>query len=399
MNVLKNIAIAILSFLLFLSLSIFGIAFLLNQTILNPNFITSELDRVDVSQLVEDIVVDQSSQNEEIPENFSSALIDTINKLENPVKEQIGTITYTVVDYLRGHTDNLDIALTLRNTFLNSEFVTSLVNELDISSLASDFINEQIGESIPGELEFLNEHLDEAIADLEPFLKEAIIDAADPILDYVLGESQNIDIVISLEPVTEDLEVILRGILISTLPPEYASLSPNQLDQLFAEYFTDLTEMIPASIEIDETLLGAGEGLTQARQGIIDAIGTVERELEQVRQYIDYFQLGYNILIGVIILLIISIVLLNLNVRGATRKLGTIFLTYGAIEYAGIFVIKYLSRTQLSLVDIPASIQALVPQLISDFLHPLEMLSLGILIGGAALIVVSFVYKRNQSSE
>ena len=46
MGFLKGLAIALLSFLLFLCLSLFGIAFLVNQTILNPGFISSELDEV-----------------------------------------------------------------------------------------------------------------------------------------------------------------------------------------------------------------------------------------------------------------------------------------------------------------------------------------------------------------
>jgi len=48
MNFLKGLALSLLSFLLLLSLSIFGLALTLNQTILNPDFTISEVDRLDI---------------------------------------------------------------------------------------------------------------------------------------------------------------------------------------------------------------------------------------------------------------------------------------------------------------------------------------------------------------
>ena len=53
MKFLKGLAFFLLTFLLSLSLSVFGLVFMVNSTILNPDFITSELDRLDVSSVVE----------------------------------------------------------------------------------------------------------------------------------------------------------------------------------------------------------------------------------------------------------------------------------------------------------------------------------------------------------
>lgn len=406
MKFLKGLAIGLLSFLLFLSLSIFGIAFLLNQTILNPNFITSELDKLDVSSLAEELISEQVSE-EEFPEELGAALIDTITKLESPVKEQINAATYSIFDYLLGKRQSPDLALTLRNTFLNTDFVVSLVNELDIASLAGEILSEQLTGNIPEEMEFLTEHLDDIIAELEPTIKEELIAAADPIFDYLLGESQSISIVISLEPIIENLEDTLREALMDSLPPEYAHLPQSELNQLFDEYFAELAEMIPATVEIDETLLGtevpaqisealagAEEELEQARQGIADALAEAEEGLELARQYVGYFQLGYKILIGFILLLIAGIVLLNREVRGATRKVGTIFLTCGVPWFAGILVAKYFAGKQIAQLDIPPYFQELLPRLVNAFSAPLQWFSLGLLIGGVALIVVSFVYPR-----
>ena len=69
MKVLKGFGLAIFSFLLFLSLFIFGIAFMLNSTLLNPGFIASEVDKIDVSALVRELTEEQIGK--QLPEEAS----------------------------------------------------------------------------------------------------------------------------------------------------------------------------------------------------------------------------------------------------------------------------------------------------------------------------------------
>jgi hypothetical protein len=285
------------------------------------------------------------------------------------------------------------------------------VNELDISSLASEFLGEQLLEDIPKELEFLVEHIDDAITELEPTIKEELIAAADPILDYLLGKSQSMSVVISLEPIIENLEDTLREAFLESPPAELAGLLLTGIEQYFDEYFGELTSMILSAFELDETLFGAEipaqiaealaeaeEGLGEARQDIAEALTEAEEKLEEAKEYIGYFQLGYKLLIGFIVLLIAGIVLLNREVRGATRKVGTIFLTYGVLWFAGILVAKYfIKKAQLPWAEIP-SLEAQLPRLVNDFSAPLQWFSLGLLIGGVVLIAVSFVYPRWRQS-
>ena len=61
MKLLKGLALSLLSFLLFLSLSTFGIVLTLNYTILNPDFIVSELNQLDVSSMIKDLFSSQNS--------------------------------------------------------------------------------------------------------------------------------------------------------------------------------------------------------------------------------------------------------------------------------------------------------------------------------------------------
>lgn len=51
MSPLKGLGVGLLSFLLFLALSNFGLALMLNQTILNPDFVVSEVGKLDLTPL------------------------------------------------------------------------------------------------------------------------------------------------------------------------------------------------------------------------------------------------------------------------------------------------------------------------------------------------------------
>jgi len=388
MKFLKGLAIGLLGFLLFLSLSTLGSVFLIHQTILSSNFISTQLNKLDVSSLVEEIISEQEGE-EAFSEELGTSLTDTIAELEPTIKEGLSDTIEPIYDYLLGESESIDLALTIRDNLLSSEVVASLVDKLDIASMATEIINEQIPEDIPVDLEFLVEQVDDIIAELEPTIKEELIAAADPILDYLVGESQSVSIEISLEPIVEELEGTLKETLLESPPAELAGLSPSELEQYFDMYFGEMAEMIPSTIKLDESIFSS-EMPTQ----IAEALATAEEGLEQARQYVGYYQLGYKLLIAFIVVLIAGIVLLNRQVKAATRKVGTTFLSYGAPWFAGILIGKYFAGKQIAQLDIPPYFRELLPPLVNDFLAPLQWFSLGLLIGGAILIIVSFVYPR-----
>ena len=294
MKFLKGLALAILGFLLFLSLSVFGLALMLNQTILNPGFVASE------------------------------------------------------------------------------------VNKLDISSLAEEFLIEQIPQA--GE-EFMAEAVNDTIADLEPWIKEQASTVIYSGYDYLEGRSQSLSLAISLEPMKDSLRGNLREAMLQSLPPELAGLPPAEIEQYFNEFYQQIDEGIPSTFELDEALLSA----------------EVLAQLEVARQGIGYFHIVFNALIGLILLLILLIILTNRQVRGSTRGLGAIFLSFGALSYIGVFAAKNIAGTQLTQLDMPAYLQAWMPQLVKDTLAPLEMYSIGLAAAGVVLLIVSFVYKRHEA--
>jgi len=274
------------------------------------------------------------------------------------------------------------LVLMINQTILNPDFVVSQVNRLDIASIAGDMLREQM----PQGREFLDDVVlvnvvDDTIADLEPWMKQQARDGIYSFYDYLEGRSQSLSLVISLEPVKESLRDNLREAVLQSPPPELAGLPPDEIERYLNEYYEPISQEIPSTFDLTEALVTP----------------EVMAQLEQAKQYISYFHLAYNALIGLILLLILGIILINRQVRGSTRGLGTTFLTCGALSYAGVLVAKNIAGTQLTQLDIPVYLQGWIPQFLANTLAPLEMYGIGLMAAGVALLVVSFVYKPRQT--
>ena len=108
MNFLKGLVLSLLSFLLFLSPSLFGPTLILKKTILNPDFVVSELNKIDVAPLGGELISIPS-----LPEKpyRTEVINETIAELEPWIKENISAVIYTSYDYLLGRTQSLNVTL------------------------------------------------------------------------------------------------------------------------------------------------------------------------------------------------------------------------------------------------------------------------------------------------
>ncbi len=271
------------------------------------------------------------------------------------------------------------LALMLNYTILDPNFIAAELNRLDTALLARELITPQLPQELK-DRQFLTEALDNTIADLEPWIKEQVSIATYSSYDYLMGRSQSLSLVISLEPVRESLRDNLWQAFQQSPPPEMAGVPPDKIKPYFDEYYQQFSQDIPSTFEFTEGSLPP------------EALAIVE----QVREAIGYFQLGYKALIGFMVVLTLGIIFIDRQVRSSTRRLGTTFLTFGAVEYGGIFAAKYLTKMQMAQFEIPSSLQTWLPQFYDNLLAPLEIFSLGLLIGGVILLVVSFVYKPRQ---
>jgi len=332
MNVLKGFGLGILSFLLFLSLSVFGIAFMLNSTLLNPDFVTSEVDKIDVSALVIEMAEEQIG--EQLPEEaffLKEALYGVVSDQEPWLKEQLNAAIYTGYDFFLGKSERLDMIISLE----------------PLKENLRDSLKEAFLQSLPATL-----------SDLPPELS-------------------------GLFPELADLPPELSDLPLSDLSPELAGLLTDITDQLFDQYYQEFAGQIPSEFAFDESSIPP----------------EVMEQMIMARQYIGYFQTGYYYLIGFMVLLVLGIILINRNVRGTTRSLGIALLIYGALEFAGVYVARNFMPASLPLPDILSSLQMWLMGLFGDLLAPLQMFSLGVLIGGVVLLVVSFVYKPRVAED
>ncbi|MBA7698008.1 hypothetical protein ES703_106682 [subsurface metagenome] len=269
------------------------------------------------------------------------------------------------------------LAFMLNNTILTPDFVVSQIGKLDVASL----IKEQI--QIPPEAQFMAGAIDDTITDLEPWIKEQVNASIYSGYDYLMGRSQSLSIVISMEPMKESLRDNLREAFLQSPPPELAALPPAAIEQYFDQFYEqEISKQLPPTFEFNESLLPPEVMVT----------------LEQIRQGIGYFQLGYKALIGLIVLVIMGIILINRQVRSTTRGIGTTFLVVGAFGFIETFLANRFAWPLMTQLGIPLPLQTWIPQLLNDLLAPLQMFSLGLLAAGVVLLIVSFAYKSGQPS-
>ena len=135
MNVVRGIFSGIFGFILVIALVTLGIVITINHTILNPNFVISELDKLDAYSIIADEVKNQVPREEP----YIAEIIDeTLAELEPWLREQTITAVNSGYAYLKGE-EELNIVIPLE------QVKTSL----------KDNLAQAIRESPPPELEGL----------------------------------------------------------------------------------------------------------------------------------------------------------------------------------------------------------------------------------------------------
>ncbi|MCJ7426302.1 MAG: hypothetical protein MUO17_04125 [Dehalococcoidales bacterium] len=275
------------------------------------------------------------------------------------------------------------LALTLNQSVLNPDFIAEHVERLDIAALADEVVKEQVP---PEAAEFMGESLDEVlgdtIADIEPWMKEQARDGIYVFYDYIEGRSESLSLIISLETVKESFRANLLAAILASPPPELVGFPPAEIELQFNEYWSQIDEEIPSALELDETMLDA----------------EVMEQIAHARQYVGYFNLAFIVLIALSLLLILLIILTHFSVRSSTRQLGITFLSIGVVSLAGALIARSVASSQLVQNELPSTLQAWAPEVVTDVLLPLGIYGIGLIVVGIALTVVSFVYKRDQYS-
>lgn len=400
MKFLKGLALGLLGLILSLSLVVFGLAFTINSTVLNPGFIRTEIEELDISALVGEVVNQPSGQPQGGEEISSQAMVTavtaTVTQLEPLLKERITAATDSIYDYLLGKKPNPELAMTLRSTILKTDFFVAVIDKLDISSMVKGILRDQLGSApIPPEYQkYVDTSLDKVVTDIKPAIKQQIEAAADPVLDYLVGKTNGFSVTINAAQLKTSLRTAIHDAVFASPPAGFNLIPAAQRETYFNQLFDPITAGIQPTFEINQSMFGP-----DFRTGITDGLTKAEDKLVKARQYVGYFQLGYTLLIGLILLSIAGIILIHRQVRGAARSLGSIFLSYGAFEYAGVLVGRYFADKKLpsALAELPPSLQTWVTNLCDRLLSPLGTFSLILLISGVILLIVSFVYPKRET--
>jgi len=398
MRELRIAGLVIMSIILFISLTVFGLAFWLDRTVLNPDFITAEGEKLQMAVIASEAMSQELSGG--LTEEDIDSLVETITTLEPHLKAELNVIVYSVYEYLHGGREDLELTNLLGLTLLSSDFIVAVIDTIDGPEMAG-LLWEELEDEITGEFPFPEEASSQLIADLgelltslKPWAKEQVEYISSPISDYLSGETESFSVTISLEPLRVGFRGVLLGIFLDFPPDELEGLSPEELEQAFDIAWADFAEeMLPATFEFDETMFGNNGPLQ-----IASAASGAETALGQVREYVGRVRLAFILSIIVSVLLIAGIVLVYRNVKWSTRTLGIVFLTSGLVLLVLALIGKDIGGEQIlrAMVGTPQQLQVWASQVLVDLLAPMQWLGVGFMVGGVGSLVASFVYKPSD---
>ncbi|HEX9897161.1 MAG TPA: hypothetical protein VGA85_05845 [Dehalococcoidales bacterium] len=269
---MKIFGIVILSFLLFILLTIFGFVFSVQQIALSPGFITGVINDIDFSDAARDALEQEDlTIDEDISQELVDAIIDTLDEIEPVLKEKVNIAVRDTYDYLLGKANAPGLKEILGDSFMNAQFVESVLEKIDISRIVDEATQEQVSSGNETE-EVLQESLLAAIDKLEPTIAKHVAAACDPIFKYLLSQTQTINLknvlrqnILDKEFTTElinalDIKSIAKDTVSDQLDmvlPQGIELNSSEIDQIIAVAEPAIkTGLISAVDPIADYLLG-----------------------------------------------------------------------------------------------------------------------------------------------
>jgi hypothetical protein len=275
----------------------------------------------------------------------------------------------------------LGLIITINLTVLNPDFVTDELDKLDVYSV----VIEQAKAQLPGQEFIGSETVDELVTELTPWFEEQADAAIYSLYAYLQGE-QELNVVVSLEPVRAALKERAREVALASLPPELQGASQSQIDAFMSQVSAEIDNVIPATFQLSET--DAGQQITP--------------QLERVREVIGYINTAYKVLIAAAVLLVLLIALAHWwQPNPIMRSIGITFILVGVAAILGSLIDVWLVQALSRLVgesSMLLGLQAKLPQLAADLTVPIRMYGIGFLSGGIVLVIISFLFRTPKAS-
>jgi hypothetical protein len=396
MKVLKVLAIALLGLLLFLCLSMMGVAVTVNATTLNSGFITKQIDKLDVVAIFNEEILTELHKQEKLaahPEVITS-IQNAVTHNSPAVKSAVNKAISNVYTYLL-HGGTLNLRNILRTSVLDPQLPISILNDVDLNIYIRDLLLENLpmeSASIAGIDVDLTPYADNIVVVIQPWFKEQLTLLLPGLYDYVLDDNSNLALKIPTGSILANIGATLKSGIMASPPPSLANLSQAKLSLALDIFWSQTVPRIPETIDLSSSEIGleppteVGQGLDNAQHGLIEA-----------RRGIAIYQESFRGLVAFTILLLLLVILINRDIKAFCRILGGIFVTYGITEAIGVIISRALIHNQLlSLSEMPGSIQLWLVQFVDNLTNPLLIFSIFCVAIGVTFFVASYLYSHRQ---
>ena len=356
MGFLKGLGTAICSILLFLALSIFSLAFLLNSTVLDAGFVNAQVDKLNMSDIAQNIINDNFKDLIPANDTFMTDISTKIINTEEPaIKEQLHTGINSAYAYLLKQNNELNIDISF--TGVKQDLKDNLWNT------AVDYLKEQLS---PLNGDAAKQYVDNIRQEIpEDALPQALLalpqDLRNEVIDQYLLQ-------LGGKGSTDALSALVNFAI------------GDEVKAYFNQYFNSYIDEIPDSYAVNSGTLDS------------DAMNNIQN----ARTYIGYFKETYVWLIIFMIVMAGLIFLINWrNVRGSLRSLGIDLLIFGILDLAGVLITRTLHVSQyITDSSVPNSVLTWVDGLVKDVGSIMLTFSIGVLVVAVILVVLSFVVKK-----
>jgi hypothetical protein len=357
---LKAFGASILGLLLFFSLVVFSLAFMLNSTILSPSFVKKQVNRIDLSAVAKDIADQQIQEYRPAQLSFlEAAVYNAINDQEGLFKTQANQAIDSGYAFFLGKTNTLSINIPLSS--LKTDLQASLWKEFGVQ--ISQWVK---GNNIQTQLE---PYIFQNLSQYRSLLLSDVASLSDTqlksYLDSFLKQVQT-------QVNTPAGSIVLSGLLQTLVKP------------YFDNYYNQYTAQIPDSLVVDQSHISS----------------SAMDKLMLIRKYIVLFRSLYYWLIVLMIVLAAGIFLIYRNIQEPSRSLGVDLLVFGAFDLAGVLVARTINPAQMIINALPQNLPSLsswLTALFHDVLMKALVFSIVVLAFGVALIVISFIFKKNTA--
>jgi len=169
MKIIKGLLLSLLSLLLFFSLSLFGFAFTLRSTVLNPDFVTAEVNKLNIPVAVRE-VVDQTIKLPPEYAAFKEPVYAILVAQEPWIKQQVDSAIKVFYDFMLGKTDKMSLVIQLDpiKTSLKNDVKQAFLKQIpsQLSGLPPAMVDQyfeqmwqQFGGQIPSKIEFTDSQI------------------------------------------------------------------------------------------------------------------------------------------------------------------------------------------------------------------------------------------------